>query len=99
MHGFVDLLETGDYVTAVETYLQIPPNISAAQLVEIMRKNPDFPNTIQMMINATKAAQTSMPTYNEAGDLATYKLSEPTNGKTMVRWKKIDGRWQVDAFE
>jgi RNA polymerase sigma factor (sigma-70 family) len=99
MTGFVGLLESGDYATAVDTYFQIPPNMTGAQLVEALQKNPDFPNTIQMLINATKAAQTEIPTYDETGNLATYQLAQPTNGKTMVRWKKIDGMWRVDAFE
>jgi len=99
MTDFVSLLESGDYVTAADTYLQLPPNISGQQLVGMLQQNSDFPNTMKMMIEATKAAQTETPEYNDTGDLATYKLSTTTDGKTMVRWKKINGMWYVDAFE
>ena len=99
MADFAGLLESGNYTTAADTYMQLPPNISGQQLVEALQKNPDFPNTIKMMIEATKAAQTETPSYNDTGDLATYMLSQPTDGKTMVRWKKINGMWYVDAFE
>jgi hypothetical protein len=99
MNDFVGLLESGDYASAADTYLQIPPNMSGEQVVEAMQQNPDFPNTIKMMIEATKAAQTETPEYDETGDLATYKLTQTTDDKTMVRWKRINGMWYVDAFE
>lgn len=99
MTGLVDLLESGDFVTAIDTYFQVPPNMTGAQLAAMIQQTPDFPNTLQMMINATKAAQTSVPTYDVTGELATYRLAQPTNGKTMVRWKRINGFWYVDAFE
>jgi len=99
MNDFVGLLQSGNYAVAIETYMQIPPNVSGQQVVESLEKNPDFPNTIQMMVDATTAAQTSLPTYDDTGDLVTYKLAVPTDGKTMVRWKRIDGKWFVDAFE
>ncbi len=99
MNDFATLLESGDYATAVGTYMQLPPGMSGQQLVDSLSKNPDFPNTVQMLIDATNAAKTSAPSYNDTGDLVTYKLQTPTDGKTMVRWKKIDGKWYVDAFE
>jgi RNA polymerase sigma factor (sigma-70 family) len=99
MEDFAGLLESGDYATAVGTYMQIPPNMTGQQVVEALQKNPDFSNTIKMMIDATKAAQAETPDYDDTGDLATYTLSQPTDGKTMVRWKNIDGIWYVDAFE
>ncbi len=99
MTDFVSLLESGDYVTAADHYLQLPPSISGQQVIESMQQNPDFPNTVRMMMEATRAAETVLPTYNDTGDLATYKLSPPVEGKTMVRWKKVDGLWRVDAFE
>ncbi|HTB63680.1 MAG TPA: sigma-70 family RNA polymerase sigma factor [Opitutales bacterium] len=99
MTDFASLLQAGDYAKAVETYMQIPATVSGQQLVDGLQKNPDFMKTVQMLINSTQSAQTVTPTYNDAGDLATYNLNSPTNGKTMVRWKKIKGLWFVDAFE
>jgi len=99
MGDFVNLLQTGDYAKAIETYMQIPPKMTGQQLVDALSSNPDFPNTVQMLIDATTAAQTTSPVYDETGTLATYKLSQPTAGKTMVRWKKINDLWYVDAFE
>ena len=99
MDDFVGLLQSGNFAVAVETYMQIPATITGQQLVEALQKNPDFPNTVQMMIDATTAARTSAPTYDDTGDLATYLLATPTDGKTMVRWKRINGKWFVDAFE
>ncbi len=99
MNDFVRLMEMGDYANAADNYMQLPPNVSGQQLMEMMQQNPDFPNTVKMLIEATKAAQTETPEYNETGDLATYKLTQPTDNKTMVRWKKVNGMWRVDAFE
>lgn len=99
MNDFVNLLQSGDYPLAFDSYLQLPPTMSGQQVMETLQQNPDFPNTIKMMIDATSAAQTETPEYDATGDLATYKLSQPTDGKTMVRWKRINGTWYVDAFE
>jgi len=99
MGDFVTLLESGDFVTAAETYLQLPPTISAKDFIAGLQKNPDFPNTIKMMKEATMAAQTTTPVYNDTGDLATYTISPPVDGKKLVRWKKIGAQWYVDAFE
>ncbi len=99
MEAYASLLEAGDYAAAAETYMQLPPNMTGRQLVESLQKNADFPDTVKMLIEATRAAQTETPEYNDTGDLATYRLAQPTDGKTMVRWKKINGIWYVDAFE
>jgi RNA polymerase sigma factor (sigma-70 family) len=99
MLNFVTMLETGDYQVALETYFQIPPTLSARDFVEKLRQNPDFPNTVKMLIESTHAAQTIPPVYNDTGDLATYNISPPVDGKTLVRWKKINDQWFVDAFE
>ncbi len=99
MTDYAHLLEVGDYVSAADNYMQLPPNISGQELIEMMQKNPDFPKTVQMLMEATKAAQTNPPTYNEAGDVVTYELSPPVDGKVRVRWKQIAGRWMVDGYE
>jgi hypothetical protein len=93
------LLEVGDYVTAANNYMQLPPNVSGQELVEMMQLNPDFPKTVQMLMESTKAAQTTMPTYNEAGDVATYEISPPVDGKVTVRWKRVNGLWMVDGYD
>ena len=99
MNDFLTMLQTGDYKTALETYFQIPPTLSAEDFVLKLQQNPDFPNTLKMLIDATSAARTIPPVYDATGNLATYSISPPVDGKTMVRWKKIDGKWFVDAFE
>jgi RNA polymerase sigma factor (sigma-70 family) len=99
MQDFVTLLQEADYTTAAETYLQLPPTVSAKDFMAGLQKNPDFPNTIKMMEEATIAAETFTPVYNATGDLATYTISPPVDGKSLVRWKKINGQWFVDAFE
>jgi RNA polymerase sigma factor (sigma-70 family) len=99
MNDFLTMLQTGDYKTALETYFQIPPTLSAEDFVLKLQQNPDFPNTLKMLIDATSAARTIPPVYDDTGNLATYSISPPVDGKTLVRWKKIDGKWFVDAFE
>ena len=99
MNDFLTMLQTGDYKTALETYFQIPPTLSAEDFVLKLQQNPDFPNTLKMLIDATSAARTIPPVYDATGNLATYSISPPVDGKTLVRWKKIDGKWFVDAFE
>jgi len=99
MVDYVNLLQSGDYTKAIETYMQIPPNMTGQQLVDALSSNPDFPKTVQMLIDATTAAQTTPAVYDETGTFATYNLSPPIAGKKLVRWKKINDLWYVDAFE
>ncbi len=99
MKDFARLLEVGDYVTAANDYMQLPPNVSGVELVQMMQLNPDIPKTVQMLMESTNAAQTTTPTYNDAGDMATYELSPPVDAKATVRWKRINGMWKVDGYE
>jgi RNA polymerase sigma factor (sigma-70 family) len=99
MMDFAHLLEVGDYVTAANNYMQLPPDVSGQQLVDMMQQNPDFPKTVQMLRESTEAAQTTTPTYNDAGDEATYTLSPPVDDKVTVRWKRVNGLWMVDGYE
>ncbi len=43
--------------------------------------------------------QSQTPTINDAGDLATYMISDPTGRDTTQKplsFRKIDGKWYVD---
>ena len=96
---FIRLVDAGDYIAATEAYLQLPPEISAQQFVAALQQNPDFPQTVRMMLNTMRAAQEVTPTYNDAGDRATYTLSPAVDGKTSIRWKKVEDKWMLDAIE
>jgi hypothetical protein len=95
---FLRMVDSGDYVTAAETYAQIPPNMTAAQFVAALQQNPNFPQFVQMVTDTTRATVGMTPTYNDTGDVATYNLANPVDGQSSVRWRKINGQWFMDAI-
>ncbi len=99
MDDFANLIESGAYAQAADAYMQLPPNVTGQQLMDGLSKNPDFPNTVRMLLESTRAARTQAPMYNAEGDIATYTLNPPVEGKKLVRWKKINDAWYVDGYE
>jgi hypothetical protein len=95
---FTRMVDSGDYVTAAETYVQIPPNVTAQQFVAGLEQNPNFPQLVQMVQDTMRATQGMTPTYNEAGDTATYNFPAPVDGQTSVRWRKIGTQWYLDSL-
>jgi hypothetical protein len=104
----VRLLREGDRVGAYKTYC--PPDelnprdiqqmqellmqslAAAAQdpgLQQLMQKNQDEFSL------AFEALEDQTPTYNDAGDEATYKFANPSEGEEPLTFVKIDGKWYI----
>ena len=96
---FARLVDSGDYVGATEKYLQLSPDISPEEFVAALQQSPDFPQLVRMAVNTMHAAQEISPTFDPAGNVATYSLPAPVDGKSIVRWKKIDDHWLLDAID
>ena len=99
MSDMLGMVQSGDYLSATQTYLQLPANVPAAQFLSSLEQSPDFPQLVQMTEDTMQAAQSVTPVYNDAGNLATYTLPAPVDGKTIVRWKKIGDQWYLDALD
>ncbi len=96
---FIRLVEAGDFVTTVANYLQLSPDTSPMQFAAALQQSPNFPQLVQTALNTMRAAQNLTPALNDAGDIATYTLPAPVDGKTIVRWKKIDNKWILNAID
>jgi len=95
---FLNIVQSGDYLTATEDYLALPPNTSAQQVLAGLQQNPNFPQMVQMAVDTMRAAQSVAPSFNDAGDVATYTFPAPVDGQPSVRWRKVDGKWTLDGF-
>jgi len=112
------LIRAGDYVAYHETYFYTPNQteldaIERAKVDQVRTaakraSNPDNPNTRQVIqlnevnAQAIEALANQTPTFNTAGDEATYQYIDPdyetgtypgTGEATPLTFIKIDGRW------
>ena len=92
------MVDTGDYVSAAEKYVQVPPNTTPEQFVSALQQSPNFPQLVQMVTDTMRATQGVTPVYNDAGDTVTYNFPAPVDGQNSVRWRKINGQWFMDAI-
>ncbi len=100
----INLVQSGDFYTAFERY--VPPDVQAqiseeekAQLKQEMASDPPPPEELQMFVGVIQTMQGQSPALNDAGDRATYQVSDPTGRSTQTQaivFKKIDGKWYVD---
>lgn len=101
----VKLVESGDLVTAWQTYAQPDhfaeiPLERRAQVDDRLRAlstNPQGQMRVQVLTQALGALSTQTPTLNDAGDVATYQLSGPAAsvGAKAIHFKNVDGRWYI----
>lgn len=106
LSDLVGLLQSGDFVTAFERYMppemlaQLPPEQKSMIEQQLAAgPPPGAQQDIQMMVIVLQGMQTQTPTFNEAGDRATYQISDPTGRNTDTKplsMRKIDGKWYVD---
>ncbi len=92
------MIDSGDYVTAAATYVNLPPNVQPEQFVAQLQQNPNFPQLVQMVRDTMQATQSVQPVYNDAGDTATYTFPVPVDGQSSVRWRKVGTQWFLDAL-
>ncbi len=103
----IGLLQAGDLYTAMMRYF--PPDklaeISPADMagmqqnLQQMMAQPEAQMGIQMMVQVLQNMKTMTPTMNDAGDKATYDVSDPTGQDTRTQpfsFEKIEGKWYVD---
>jgi hypothetical protein len=107
LDDIIGLLQSGDIYTAMMRY--IPPDklaeIPAAEMagmqaeMQAQMSRPEAQQGIQMMIQAVQSMKTMNPTMNDAGDKATYQVSDPTGQDSRTEpmsFQKIDGKWYVN---
>jgi len=96
MAEYFRLVDSGDYVTAIKTYMLLPPNVSADQFLAFLQQNQNFKLLEQKAHDVFQAAQGVTPTYNDTGDLATYNFTATADGETSVKMRKIGDYWYFD---
>ena len=63
-------------------------------MLQMVQREPRFQEQMQRIVTALQQIQQTAPTYNEAGDVASYTLDPPLeNGPSTMRFRKIDGLW------
>ncbi len=100
------LLQAGDMATLIDKYM--PPQAKAQMTPEMLAQmqqqmqSPQAQQQLQVMAQALQSLQGQTPTFNEAGDRATYQMSPPPGmvppGANVpqtipVTFMKVDGRW------
>lgn len=100
------LLQAGDMSTLIDKYM--PPQMKAQMTPEMMAQmqqqmqSPQAQQQLQMMAQALQSLQGQTPTFNDAGDRATYQMSPPAGmvppganapQTVPVIFMKVDGHW------
>ncbi len=106
----IGLLQAGDMVGLMERYgppdeiAKMPPE-QLAQMKQQMQtemQNPQMQQMMQSMVQVFTAMKDQTPTYNAAGDRATYQVTPPAGASApqgmpnKISFKKIDGKWYGD---
>jgi hypothetical protein len=102
----VDQIQNGNLVDMFENF--VPPD----QLAEMKRngitaleealQNKQGQPEIQIWIQVLQAMKEETPTYNDAGDQATYAISDPTGRGITLRpivLHKVNGQWYFTATD
>jgi type IV secretory pathway VirB10-like protein len=97
--------QAGDLVGLMEDYIspddqaKMPPGQfdQMKQMMQTMASSPQGQQMLQQLTQAFQGLQDQTPTYNDAGDRATY-TAIPPGGTTPqpITFKKVDGRWYAD---
>ncbi len=99
----VDLLNSGDVVTAYERYM--PPAIigqmNPDQLARLEQalQSPNVQPTVQRAAQVFQMLKDQTPAYNDAGDRASYVIPDPSGRGAQIPpviFQNIDGKWYVD---
>ncbi|HTB62445.1 MAG TPA: hypothetical protein VK737_02555 [Opitutales bacterium] len=97
----ISLVQTGDLVmvfknyTAPDAYLISHPGAEST-LAENMKNWENTPES-QIFVQVLQAMKDETPAYNDAGDRATYNITDPTGRNLNLRsitLQKIDGEWR-----
>jgi hypothetical protein len=106
LNDMASMLQAGDMAGLMEKYM--PPQEQArmtpemkAQMQQAMQ-SPQMQQQLQMMAQALQSLQGQTPTFNDAGDTATYQMTPPAGmippgvnapATIPVTFIKVDGRW------
>jgi hypothetical protein len=107
----IGFLQAGDMVSLMERYMppdeiaKMPPEQLAQmrQQMQTEMQNPQFQQMMQGMVQVFQSMKDQTPTYNAAGDVATYQINMPAvagvpsgDFPSKISFKKINGKWYGD---
>jgi hypothetical protein len=100
-----NLLASGDLVTAFENYTppaamaQLPAQQIAAieDQLRAVAQQPQAVARLAVFSEVLGSFNGQTPTYNAAGDVAAYPITDPATGTSQgsFHFQKVDGRWYI----
>ena len=98
-----NLLQSGDLVTAFENYTlpddlaQIPPEriVEVEDQLRALVTNPQIQPRLQLISQMLDTFKGQTPTYNDAGDRATYQMPGLGAGGATFSFQKVGDHWYI----
>ncbi len=101
----IKLGETGDLVTAWQTYAEpdffadipVERHIQVDDNLRQLATSVPGQMRVQAMMQVLNSFTTQNPTYNDTGDVATYPVTGPVaaTGMKEFHFQRVDGRWYI----